>query len=254
MRPRTAEVIRYRETVARVVAEGRFLPEARREIERQYETIVDYAGRNPAFTGSLEPLPYDAAAPEIVRRMLEAGARTGVGPMAAVAGAIAEFALKAMLDAGADEALVENGGDIAMFIREPVIIPVFAGGSRFDGLGLRLQPSDRTIGLCTSSGTVGHSLSFGIADAAIVMAGDVCLADAAATSLGNAIKERKKMSMEQALESAWIDGLDAMVAVAGDLLAFKGDAPEMVRIPDDMRNRTWPRQAERHGHKERNNA
>lgn len=255
MRSRTAEVIRYKETAARVVADGRFLPEARREIERQYETIVGYSGRNPDFTVSLEPLPFDPAAPEIVRRMMEAGLRAGVGPMAAVAGAIAEFTLKAMLAAGADDVIVENGGDIAMFISEPVIIPVFAGDSRLAGLGLRLQPSDRIVGLCTSSGTVGHSLSFGIADAAIVMAGDVCLADAAATSLGNSIKERNKESMERALESAWIDGLDAMVAVAGDLLAFNGYPPEMVRIPGDLLNRTWPRPAERAaGSRRENNA
>ncbi len=229
---RPAAVVRYKETVARIVAEERYIPAAKREIEGRYESILEYARTHPDFITSLSPLPEDGSAPEIVRRMLEAGRRAGVGPMAAVAGAVAEFALRAMLEAGADEALVENGGDIAMFIARPVIIPVFTGPSSLKGLGLKIRPSGRIMGLCTSSGTVGHSLSFGKADAAVVLAEDAALADAAATSLGNAVRERDERSLEQALESSWLEGLTGMMAVAGDLLAFKGDLPEIVAISE----------------------
>ncbi|HOW86577.1 MAG TPA: UPF0280 family protein [Candidatus Aminicenantes bacterium] len=230
---RPASIIRYKETVARIVADERYLPAAKREIESRYESILEYTRRRPDFIASLTPLPDDGSAPEIVRRMLEAGRRAGVGPMAAVAGAVAEFALRAMLEAGAEEALVENGGDIAMFIQRPVIIPVFAGPSSLKGLGLKIRPSGRIMGLCTSSGTVGHSLSFGKADAAVVLAGDAALADAAATSLGNAVRERDERSLEQALESSWLEGLEGMLAVAGDLLALKGNMPEVVAIAGD---------------------
>jgi len=55
-------------------------------------------------------------------------------------------------------------------------------------VGIKIPAEDTPIGVCTSSGKIGHSLSFGRADAVVVLSRDAALADAAATAVGNAVK------------------------------------------------------------------
>lgn len=124
-----------------------------------------------------------------------AGERVGVGLIASVAGEIAEFVVKARVRAEANHAIVDNGGDIAMVIGRPIIVGIYAGSSKTNNTRLKFQPLNTIIGVCTSSGTLGPSLSFGHADAAT--ATDVFLADAAATALGNSIKEENEKQMEE---------------------------------------------------------
>ncbi len=227
------EVVRIKETIASVTAEEAFIPIARQEIGRQREFLEEYVRGRPAFLHSLEPLAVEEDAPEIIRRMAEAAARAHVGPMAAVAGAISEFALRAMIRAGCEHGIVANGGDIAMSIVKPVIVGIFTGPARIRDLGLKFKPESGTIGICTSSGTVGHSLSFGCADAAVAISRDVCLADAAATALGNAAKAKEPGLLEQALNDAWVSGIEGMLVIMDDLMAMKGHIPEIVRTRMD---------------------
>ena len=120
--------------------------------------------------------------------MAQVGQQTGVGPMAAVAGAMAELIGKKLLDYS-PEVIVENGGDIFMKISRRRRIGIFAGNSPFtDKLALELEPEETPLGICTSSGTVGPSLSLGTTDATIVASTSAALADAAATAVGNLVK------------------------------------------------------------------
>jgi ApbE superfamily uncharacterized protein (UPF0280 family) len=154
--------------------------------------------------------------------MIKAGNLAGVGPMAAVAGAIAEFVGKDLL-AHSEEVVVENGGDIFMKLNDPVTIGIYAGKSPLSmKLGVRLIPGNRPLSICTSSGTVGHSLSFGKSDAVCIVSHSCALADAAATAIGNRI--RSKGDVKTAVQEAGkMDGITGAVAIIDDIIGLWGD-------------------------------
>jgi len=158
----------------------RLLCQARGEIE-------EYIARSREFEGALSPLPPDPSASLLIQQMLEAGHRAGVGPMAAVAGAIAAF-----VGAGlpCPEVMIENGGDLYLRITRPRTIALFAGeNSPFSyKLGLKINPLDSPLGVSTSSGTLGHALSFGRADAVTILSPNCALSDAAATAVANKVQ------------------------------------------------------------------
>ncbi len=162
---------------------------AHRLVLKYRSQLERYIERYPEFLTSLEPLTISQDAPYIVKRMAEATQKTGVGPMAAVAGAIAECVGTELLPFS-PEIIVENGGDIYLKSLTQRVIGIYAGKSVLTGkIGLEIKGEDTPMGICTSSGTVGHSLSFGKADAAIVLAPSAALADAAATAIGNLIQQ-----------------------------------------------------------------
>lgn len=167
-----------------------------KELEHQVENLVwqlrreleEYIEKDPVFKSTLEPHLLLPAAPPIALMMARAGNQCGVGPMAAVAGAYAEMVGRELMKVS-PEVIVENGGDIFLVSRKMRRVGVFAGTSPFSGkLALELGPAKIPMGICTSSGTVGPSLSFGRADAAIIVAESAALADAAASAAGNAVK------------------------------------------------------------------
>ena len=128
------------------------------EILRQRRTLEEYIERHKDFRLSLGPLELLADAPEVARRMAAAAELVGVGPMAAVAGAMAQYAAEAGIKAGTAEAIVENGGDIYIVAAEPVIIALVTGAETpTNRLALALEPSDTPISICSSSGQMGHS-------------------------------------------------------------------------------------------------
>jgi hypothetical protein len=156
-----------------------------RQLRRDLEA---YIARHPEFAASLEPVRLKRGAPAIAREMAHAARAAGVGPMAAVAGAIAEAVGRGLLQ-WTREVIVENGGDIFLDCSRPKRVAIFAGASPLSQrVGLQLEPAEMPLGVCTSSGTVGPSLSFGRADAATILARSTALADAAATAVGNAVK------------------------------------------------------------------
>lgn len=230
----TKKRLQIKQTIVTLIGEERFFLVAEEEIKRQRALLEEYIKKDPEF--SLTLLPYKAKpfAPEIAHHMSEASAKVGVGPMAAVAGAIAEYALKAMLKAGARHAIVDNGGDIAMFIDRPVTVGVYTGDAEISTFGLKFYPEGKIIGICTSSARIGHSLSFGIIDASVVIAEDVALADAAATALGNAVVRKDKAHVERAISTILIDEIRAALVVVEDLIGFGGDLPELVKAEVDF--------------------
>jgi len=179
------------------------LREARADIEREI-------ARHPEFGTSLSRLPMPPAPAPIVAAMISAAREYDVGPMAAVAGAVAEAVGRALLDR-TPEIIVENGGDIFLKMNRPVEIGLYAGAdSPFTGVGrFRVDPGGGVLGVCTSSGTVGHSASFGRADAVVALAGSAALADAAATAVGNRIKGAADVEavLAEEQERAVLDGL-----------------------------------------------
>ncbi len=181
-----------------------------------------YLVAHPSFAPALEPCLVEADAPSIVHSMVKAANRAGVGPMAAVAGAIAEAVGLYLLDYS-PEVIVENGGDIFIKVIEPVRVGIYAGNSPLSSkLLLLIDPAKTPLGVCTSSGTVGPSLSFGQADAAVVMALSTPLADAVATALGNRVQNSD--DLEAALEYAQkIEGITGALLICGEKSAAWGE-------------------------------
>jgi ApbE superfamily uncharacterized protein (UPF0280 family) len=187
--------------------------EAREQIEQ--EIALDRR-----FLTSLEPLPARQGCTTLVRAMYEAAQRAGVGPMAAVAGAVAERVARDLLPRS-EQILVENGGDIYIISQDSRVIGIQAGASPLSGkLGLVIPPG--SLGVCTSSGTVGHSLSLGRADAALIAANDGALADALATALGNRVKT--EADIQPALD--WVQavpGVRQALLIVGETLGVWGE-------------------------------
>jgi len=183
--------------------------------------LEEYIESHPLFLSSLEPCSVEKDAPAIVREMAQAAQVVGVGPMATVAGAVAEAVGKDLL-AYSPEVIVENGGDIFMKISKTRLIGIYADKSPLTGkIALEISPEQTPLGICTSSGTVGHSLSLGTADAVIALSHSTALADAAATALGNSIKSAEDIAL--AIEQAQtIAGLDGVVIIKGDKVGLWG--------------------------------
>lgn len=182
---------------------------AKEAVIAQRAHLEAYIHGHSDFLHSLRPLPPDPLAPPIVRKMIQAGQAAQVGPMAAVAGAVAEQVGRELLPL-TDEVIVENGGDIFLHIDRPVTMGIFAGPSPLSlKIGLRVTPGSGVSAVCTSSGTVGHSLSFGLADAACVLGNDCALADAAATAVGNRV--RKAGDIQTAIR--WAQGIAGILGV-----------------------------------------
>lgn len=222
---------RLKETFATVIAAERFMGLAEQTIIATRGTIEAYIDRQPSFRAALEPLAIEAQAPTVIRLMAAAAARANVGPMAAVAGAIAQNTVEALVAAGAAYVIMDNGGDIVLFIDRPVTIGIFTGPAAIRDIALRFLPRPDIFSVCTSSGTVGHSLSFGRADAATVIAGDGYLADAMATALGNRVKKSTAKEIEAAIQQSLIAGVEGLLVVANDRLGLGGELPEIVRTP-----------------------
>lgn len=203
-----------------------------RQIVRQRAVLESYIARHAEFGESLTPVDPHDDAPEVAARMARAAAAVGVGPMAAVAGTMAQLAAEAAIDDGADEAIVENGGDMFLLCRRPVVVGLYPGpGPLADRLALAIEPQDTPLAVCSSSGTMGHSVSLGRCDLATVVSRDAALADAAATRAANLV--RTADDIDPTLERiASIDGIDGLLLVKADRIGLVGNLPPLVRNRD----------------------
>ncbi len=206
----------------------------------QYRTqLQNYIVKNPHFCASLDPVSTDNIAPPLIRDMLTAGEAAGVGPMAAVAGTIAEYVGRGLMETGHKEVMVENGGDIFLLRQHDCTVAIFAGESPLScRVGLRIQSAQMPIGICTSSGTVGHSLSMGEADSVTVLSRSTPLADAAATRLGNEVGHGAEAGIADALAVAGeIPGIIGVVVVCGERMGAYGDVELVgVNLQEDSYN------------------
>lgn len=225
--------VRIKDTDLQILAD-RDVSDQAESYALQYRLQVEqYIVRHPGFVQALSPWPFDELAPPVVKEMLVAGEKALVGPMAAVAGVIAEYVGKALLKEGCREIVVENGGDIFLCRRHETTVAIFAGTSPLSlRVGLRIDAEDMPVAVCTSSGTIGHSLSFGEADSVTVVAASTALADAVATRLGNEVGRRTNdgRAIERALQlGIGIEGIAGIVIICGDQIGAVGNV-ELVKL------------------------
>jgi ApbE superfamily uncharacterized protein (UPF0280 family) len=211
-----------KETDLFISARSDITPQALSAIRDVRAVLEEYIRLRPEFKTSLVPIAADPQAHALIQDMLEASRTCGVGPMAAVAGAVAEHVTGALL-AFSPEIIVENGGDLFLKTDCELTIGIFAGPSPLsEKIGIRIPAQDMPLSLCTSSGTVGPSLSFGRADAVTVRSRSAALADAAATAIGNIIKSAADIAtgIEAARAIAMLDGI---VIIKDDQIGAWGD-------------------------------
>lgn len=257
--------VTVKETNLHIQADSDLSKTALNEVLKQRGFVESYINIDPEFAASFAPLePAVSVVPQIIKDMIDASKKAGVGPMASIAGAVAEKTGKELLKYSS-EVIVENGGDIFFKINSDMVFTIFAGKSPLSmRVGVRIFPQkennflqydnnadlkfcnnirksndinnnllkleDRFNGMaiCTSSGTIGHSISFGKADAAVVIAESCSLADAAATALGNIVK--KESDIEKAIEAGQqIEGVMGIVIIKGKKLGAWGGL-ELVNI------------------------
>ena len=190
--------------------------------------LEEYIQERPVFKESLVPVRYDPFAPSMIKEMISSSTQVGVGPMATVAGAIAEFIGRDIL-AMTNEFIIENGGDIAIKTLRERMALVYAKKSPFSQkIAIKLKANNKPYGVCTSSATVGHSLSLGKADAVCIMADSALFADGLATRIGNSVKSKDDIAM--AIETGkTFPGVLGILIVIGDNLGIWGDL-EIIRV------------------------
>ncbi len=217
-----------KETIVTLLCKAEYLSAGKHALHTARSVLEQYIGKHPLFRTTHAPYHPDTDAPEIIQKMCTESEKIGVGPMATVAGTLALEALTAILQAGAEEAVVDNGGDIAFFIREPVQVGIFAGNASLKELAFEVEPQKTVFGICTSSGTVGPSHSDGKADAAVIISPNILLADAAATALGNRIKEKK--DLKEAFDFLKnVKEIEGALAIIHDQIGMFGTLPKLIR-------------------------
>lgn len=214
--------VTVKETDLQIRAHRNLSSKALKSVQKYRDSIDRYIERNPSFLTSLKPLPLQDNCPQIINEMSVAAEAVSLGPMSAVAGAMAEKVGKDLLTYS-PEIIIENGGDIYLKTTEKRIVGIYAGDSPLTGnIALEINPDETPMGICTSSGTVGHSLSFGNADAVIVLSHSTPLADAAATAIGNIIQ--KATDINFGIEFAQgINGLKGIVIIKDDTMGIWGE-------------------------------
>ncbi len=228
-----------KETAATIIAEEKYVEIAKKGIVEAREIIEKFIVEDPFFLYTLEPYKAPSDAPPLIKRMCDAAEAVNVGPMASVAGAISQHAVERMKEAGADYAVVDNGGDIAFFSpKRELRVGIYTGNPLTSGFALLIPPGYRAGGVCTSSGKIGPSISFGNADAVTVLADDAIIADAAATAVGNLIKSEEDMREAFALLED-IRGVQGALAVVGKKIGLWGELPEIIRARVPAHKITW---------------
>ncbi|HWQ73661.1 MAG TPA: UPF0280 family protein [Desulfitobacteriaceae bacterium] len=207
------------------VRQDRFSPELIKWVEDLIragrQPLEEYIKRDPQFLKALTPHPLLPEAPVLVQEMAGAAELAGVGPMAAVAGAMAAWVGKALAKRSRD-VIVENGGDIYLRTNRVRTVGIFAGKSPLSNrIALEVRPNQSPLGICTSSGRVGPSLSLGKADAVVILSPSVPLADAAATAAGNLVQVKEDVAKAISLASG-IPGVTGAVVIMDDQLAVWG--------------------------------
>ncbi|UCE81287.1 MAG: UPF0280 family protein [Methanobacteriota archaeon] len=195
---------------------------ARAEIERKIS-------KDPFFLTTFEPYECARTDGEAVRRMCEASRAAGVGPMAAVAGAIAQAGLEAMAANGCGHGWVDNGGDIALVLEKPAIIEIYSEPGASEAAALEMEPEGEIVGVCSSSGRLGHSISLGESNVSVAIGDSAVLADAVATAIGNGI--RREEDLETCHEPfRHLRGLRGGLVMFDDSVSMWGRVPRIVEV------------------------
>jgi len=205
------------------------------DIRRHREDLLDYIRGHPDFQFALEPVRIAGDAPRIVRKMAQSSGIAGVGPMASVAGALADLGLESMLKYGAKTAVIENGGEIAAITERPISVNIVSSNLDISGrIGFYVTKEDCPIGIATSSSKTGHAISFGEADSVTVIADEASLADAAATAICNSVRGNDvRTSIQRGLmKSTEIRGVRGTLILRENQVGSAGRFPKIVKIKE----------------------
>ena len=226
-----------KETVVTIISDEKFIEVAKEAILFNRRELENFISQDPFFRVTLEPYKKIKNAPEIVKRMIDASSKVKIGPMSAVAGTISQLAVEAMIDTGATYAIVDNGGDIALINDRPVVVGIYAG--KIKDFALNIEPRDSILGICTSSGKIGPSISFGNADSVTVLSKDTSLADSAATAIGNNVVDEN--SINCAIDNyLGIEGLEGCLIICENKIATWGKLPKIIKAKIDFDQITRP--------------
>jgi ApbE superfamily uncharacterized protein (UPF0280 family) len=225
------QAFRLKESNCTIIADKKSaIEKATSSIKHHRELLEEYIQKHPHFLHSFEPVPVDDG-PEVVRLMAEASAKAGVGPMAAVAGVLADLSVKEMINDGCKVAVVEDGGEVSAVSDQPVDIALAAGDAPLSReMGFRLK--NFPIGVATSSGLYSHAFSFGDAEAVTVFAVDAGVADAAATAVANLIKgDDVQGVIRQGIDRALgIEGVQGVLILYRGIVGKAGQVPELIKV------------------------
>ncbi|MGB9720742.1 MAG: UPF0280 family protein [bacterium] len=220
-------IVQQEETDLFILAEKDLSIQADNKLSELRAQIKSYIETDADFLTALKPIAIMDSAPEIIKEMAVASEKMGVGPMAGIAGAISERMCK-YLAQSSDEVIVENGGDNFLINKEPLTVAIYAGDSPLSmKIGIELGPYPEGIAIATSSGTIGHSLSFGNADAVTILAHSGSFADAAATAICNMVKTEEDVEPALQFASTISEILGVMVIIGkkvgawGEILKLK---------------------------------
>ncbi|MEM2321357.1 MAG: UPF0280 family protein [Candidatus Bathyarchaeia archaeon] len=213
------------------------IPEAVKEVKYHVRLLKEYVGRNPTFQYSLEPLKDDPDAPLIAKLMIDASRAAGVGPMASVAGVIADLGLRKLLEMGAGVAIVEDGGEIAAYTSSrDIVVAISTNESYLSGrIGLLVEHEDTPLGIATTTGIANQkTISFGMADSVTVIAENAAIADAAATSICNTVLGVDPWkSISRGVERAkGIKGVRGVIISYGGYIGLFGKLPRIIKISE----------------------
>jgi hypothetical protein len=205
-------------------------------IQFHRQQLEGYLSLHPQVLHALHPVELKGSVPRVVDNMCSVTEPLSIGPMAAVAGVLADLAVESMLEKNVKVAVVENGGEIYVHtIQNPFNVGLYAGAAPVSAqIGFQIVPSDCPIGIGTSSGTVGHAFSFGKADAATVFAENAALADAAATAVCNTVRGHDiQQSVETGINFAKsLPFIRGAVIVRGEYIGSTGFIPKLLKIGD----------------------
>lgn len=222
--------VKVRETDLQIFATKNVQIQAEEQVIFLRNQLENYIASHPHFLDSLSPVTADPLAPPIVKKMMLAGEIAGVGPMAAVAGVISEMVGRHLLTIdGVHEVIIENGGDIFLCREKDSTVAIYAGESPLSGkVGLRIEAKNMPLGICTSSGTIGHSLSLGQTDSVTVLSLSTPLADAVATRLGNEVVKSSDIGKALGI-AAGIKGIIGVVIMLDEELGVWGQV-ELLKL------------------------
>ena len=218
---------RVKETYVTIICDEGLLRTAQEAIFEARGIIESKIGEDPFFGITYDPMPPKDSDHPLIRRMCSASVVAGVGPMAGVAGAVAEFAVRKLVDAGAEEAVIENGGDIAFYSPKGRSVGIFADHPVFRDLAFEIS-SDEVLGICSSSRKIGPSVSLGESSISTVLSDNVVLADCCATALGNIVRDEETLA-ECCERIGSLEGVRGCLSCCGDKIAMFGDLPEIVK-------------------------
>ncbi|MBF0433035.1 MAG: UPF0280 family protein [Fibrobacteria bacterium] len=219
--------ITHKEAVLRVCCDKISL--VTEEIIYQRKILEDYIKLQPEFLQSFKPLELRPGAPESARRMAAAATKTGLGPMASVAGVMAQLAGEKAMKSGEKEVIIENGGDLFFHLASPATIGIYTGIEKLAGkLAFAIEAENTPLSICASSGKMGHSTSLGDCNLAVVSSRDAALADSAATLAANRVKRAEDMQ-ETAEYTANIEGVLGVMLFKDELIAMAGTLPPLIK-------------------------